>query len=130
MLNSFEVVNGIIDPLFQSDIYEYNVTVDENVVTLILDYKASDGAVVTVYGNDYLTEGENHVLIEVYDEKLITYTLNVYKNISQEASNLIDTSQKVEIRADSWYQNLITPGIGVCCFLTIVVLLSIIFRKK
>ena len=130
MLNSLEVVNGSMSPQFVSDIFEYNVTVNDEVVSLVLDYKAPEGATVTIYGNDYLTEGENHVIIEVYEDELKTYTLTVMKESSSEAASTYNSYEKVEVNTNAWYKELITPGISVICFMTIVFLFCIIFRKK
>lgn len=131
MLNSLEVLNGTIHPEFAPDVFEYDVDVDKDVLTLVFDCKGPEGSTITVHGNDYLTEGENHVLIEVYDKEVITYTLTVMKESSSEVSSLFDTSTKVEVNAnDKWYKDLITPGISIVCFITIVMLFCIIFKKK
>lgn len=131
MLNNLEVVNGSISPEFKSDIFEYQVEVENDVLALVLDYDAPKNATITVYGNDYLTDGENHVIIEVYENELVTYTLTVYKEESQTVAGIENTYEKVEISAnDSWAKDLITPGIGIVCFMTIIMLFCIIFRKK
>ena len=131
MLNNLEVVNGSISPEFRSDILEYQVMVDKEVLTLVLNYETSENATVTIYGNDYLTEGENHVIIEVYENELQTYTLNVFKEGSKLASNLLDTYEKVEIDAGNLpVKEYITPTISIICFLTIAFLFCIIFKKK
>ena len=132
MLNSLEVVNGSISPTFRKDVFEYDVNISDEVLSLVLDYEAPLGATVTIYGNDYLTDGENHVIIEVYEDELVTYMLNVMKESSKEVFSDLNTYAKVEVGADdnSHFNNLITPSIAIVCFLTIVTLFSIIFKKK
>ena len=130
MLNSLKVLNGSLSPNFNSNIYEYEVEVDD-AISLILEYDTSDNATVTIYGNDNLTEGENHVLIEVFDEKVITYTLLVNKKTTETVAGYDNIYEKVEVSIkDEFLHDLITPGITVICFITIVILYSIIFHKR
>lgn len=130
MLENLEVLNGSMTPEFKSDVYEYNVVVNEDAMTLILKYQALNDASVTVYGNNYLTPGENHVLIELFDKEVKTYTLTVMKESTEEVMSFDNNYAKVEVNADSAWRDLITPGISIVCFLTIVLLFCVIFRKK
>ena len=131
MLNSLEVVNGSISPEFKPDVFEYTVNVSDEVLALVLNCKADEGATITVYGNDYLTEGENHVIIEVYKDELITYTLTVYKSEETEVVDMYTNAQVLEVSQDSpWYEDYIIPIISICCFITIITLFSIIFKKN
>lgn len=131
MLNSLEVVNGSISPEFKPDVFEYTVNVSDEVLALVLNCKAEEGATITVYGNDYLTAGENHVIVEVYKDELFTYTLTVYKTESDEVMNIYNEAQALEVKQnDPWYQNFIIPIISISCFITIITLFSIIFKKK
>ena len=131
MLNSLKVVNGSMTPAFEENVFEYTVIVGEEVLSLVLDYEVSEGSTITIYGNDYLTEGENHVIIETYEDELVSYTLTVMKNADSEVSSLVNAYDKVEINVDApWYKDYITPGISIICFMTIVFLFCIIFKKK
>ena len=112
MLNNLEVVNGSMSPEFKSDIFDYQVEVEKDVLALVLDYEAP-------------------FIIEVYENELFTYTLKVLKEETQTMSGIIDNYEKVEVSAETpWIQNLITPGISVVCFITIVFLFCVIFKKK
>lgn len=130
MLEDLEVLNGSMTPEFKPGIYEYNVVVDENVMSLILDYQTLNDASVTIYGNDYLTSGENHVLIELYDGQVKTYTLTVMKEESSFVSLFDNEYEKVEVGNFGVWKDYLTPGISVLCFLTIVILFCVIFRKN
>ena len=130
MLNNLQVLNGSLSPDFSSNIYEYEVEVDD-AISLILEYDSQNDAPVTIYGNDNLTEGENHVLIEVFDEKVTTYTLVVNKKTATAAANYHNTYEKVEVPIKNEFLNdLITPGISVICFITIAILFAVIFHKR
>ena len=130
MLLDLNVLNGSISPSFNSSIFEYTVTV-QDVTQLDLDLKVDKDLPVTIYGNDYLTDGENHVLIEIYDEKVNTYILTVYKNSEEVVTNMINNAQKVEVTTESLLkEDILTPGIISICFFIIVFLYVIIFNKK
>ncbi len=128
MLYNLEILNGEITPQFSSEVFNYEVNVDSSALTLIFNYDTCDTCNVTVYGNNFLTEGENHVLIEVYDKELITYTLIVNKEKKSE-SVFSETNDKVEIKVNN-NKEIFTPLIGVICFLSILTLFYVIFHKK
>ena len=129
MLLYLNVLNGSINPSFSSNIFEYTVIVSD-VDKLELDLKVDKDLPVTIYGNDYLTDGENHVLIEIYDEKVNTYILTVYKNSEEAVTNVVSNTQKVEITTnDLLREDLLTPGIIATCFF-IIVFLYVIKKKK
>jgi len=131
MLKDLNVVNGIITPDFNAEVYEYVVNVDDDVISLVLEYDVIKDASVTIYGNDYLTEGENHVLVEVYKDKVETYTLKVIKESSQEVLSSFSDNEKIEVSiAKDVIKDIATPSIAVVCFITIVTFFCIIFRHK
>ena len=72
MLEYLEILNGSITPQFNTNIFDYDVYVDDTV--FFLDLKHNENIDIVVYGNDYLTEGESRVLIEVfYNNKVYSY---------------------------------------------------------
>ncbi len=130
MLLDLKVLNGRLTPDFSSDLYSYIIEV-EDVDQLELDLKVDKDLPVTIYGNDYLTEGENHVLIEIFDERVVTYTLIVYKKEEQMVAKVEDNTSKIEINAKNLIlEDILTPGIITICFVIIVILYSVIFHKK
>ena len=130
MLLDLNILNGSISPSFNSSIFEYTVTV-QGATKLDLDLKVDKDLPVTIYGNDFLADGENHVLIEIYDEKVNTYVLTVYKNSEEVVTNTVNNTQKVEITTSSLLQeDILIPGIITICFFTIVFLYVVIFHKK
>lgn len=131
MLESLEILNGDMTPKFNPNIYEYDVEVDDSAISLLFDYNVSENASVTIYGNDNLTYGQNHVLLEIYDGQLKTYTFKVYKEKTAEVSSFNNSYEKVEVSMqDQFLNDLITPGISSLCFLTIITLFCVIFKTK
>lgn len=132
MLNNLIVVNGSMEPAFDRNTLNYQVIVPDTVISLVLDYDLDEGATVVVYGNDYLSEGTNHVLIETYNNnELVTYVLEVYKESSQTSSKEMDVFSKVEVENNSTFLGeLIFPSIIVVTIFMIIVLFYIIFHKS
>ena len=130
MLLDLKVLNGVITPEFNYNIFEYTVYV-QDVNNLEFDLRVDKDLPVTIYGNDELTDGENHVLIEICDEKVTTYTLTVYKNNEKESlSETIETSTVEVDTTNQLLEDILTPGIITICFVIIVIIYSIIFHKK
>ena len=130
MLLDLKVLNGVITPEFNYNIFEYTVYV-QDVNNLEFDLRVDKDLPVTIYGNDELTDGENHVLIEIFDEKVTTYTLTVYKNNEKESlSETIETSTVEVDTTNQLLEDILTPGIITICFVIIVIIYSIIFHKK
>lgn len=128
MLLDLKVLNGTMTPTFSSNVYEYNVEVDD-VDTLELEYIVDKELPVTIYGNEELTDGENHVLLEIYEERVTTYTLNVYKNADRLVMSDSIHSTKAEINDNGFLNDILTPCIAVSCFMIIIILYSIVFHK-
>ena len=126
MLYKLDVLNGSLNNLFVSDVFEYEVAIDSDATFLDLEYETCESCIVTIYGNENLVGGENHVLIEVYDKKVITYTLKVNKEMTEKTFELVDD---IHVK-NEMISKLLAPGIGTICFLLIVICFSIIFRKK
>ena len=88
MLNNLEIKNGSISPEFDSNITNYEVHVSDAAICLVMEFETDEENEIVVYGNDFLLEGENHVLIDVFDGKNVqTYNLTVYKGTESVISN-------------------------------------------
>lgn len=126
-MNDLEIINGSINETFSNNKYFYEVSVDSNVSTLIFSYDIDQNNTITIYGNDELTDGENHVYVEMYDgNEVITYTFLVNKEV---VNNIISTNIK-ENNNDNNFDFLRVPMISSISFIIIVILFCIIFRKK
>ncbi len=127
MLTEFNVNNGIMTSEFSPEIFYYEIMLDEGEDHLAFDYKSTGK--VTIYGNENLTYGDNHILIEVYDTSVVTYTFIVHKEKTDEALATFleyeDASIKSKILDD-----IKAPGIAVITFLIIITLFCIIFKRK
>lgn len=127
MIENLTIENGNMNNIFSQDIYEYEVSVDSSVSSLIFSYDLSDEYNVTIYGNDELTGGENHVYLEVSDDNSVTSYIFVVDK--EETEQVFNYNIKEEENLNYFYKNkeLIISGIS---FILIVLLFVIIFKKR
>ncbi|MBB2184150.1 cadherin-like beta sandwich domain-containing protein [Lachnospiraceae bacterium MD1] len=81
-LKSLKILPSELEPAFDTNIFEYNVKVDYEIETLIINALPEDPkATVSISGNDSLKEGENKIRITVLAESgaVIEYTINVFR---------------------------------------------------
>ena len=129
MLNDLEIINGELSPEFDSLNNIYSVTVTEDIDELVLEYSVSDGYIVNVIDNQDLDEGENEVYLQVIkDEEINTYTLLVYKERSEPVFNYEYIPEVIEV--DSEPPEYIAPLIGGICFLIILIVFLLLFKKR
>lgn len=128
MLNNLEILNGSITPKFDSNIKDYEVEVSDTVISLVMQYESDNDSKVSIYGNDNLSNGENHVLIEVYDgNKVNTYTLTVYKGL-KDVSTKINENVKIEVVGKTYNNSVIQGSIIISTLIIIFILYRLIFK--
>ena len=128
MLNNLEILNGSITPVFDSNIKDYEVEVSDTTISLVMQYDTDENNKITIYGNDNLLNGENHVLIEVYDgNKVNTYTLTVYKGL-KDVSTKINENVKIEVVGKEYNNTVIQYSIIIFTIIIIILLYRLIFK--
>ena len=129
MLNDLEIINGELSPEFDCLNNIYSVTIPENVDELVMDYSVTDGYIVNVIDNKDLASGENEVYIQVIkDEEINTYTLLVYKESSEPVFNYDYNLDTVEVEEE--LPEYVAPLIGGSCFLIILIVFLLLFKKR
>ncbi len=130
MLKELEILNGILSPSY--DIYNnvYTVKVENNIESLVLNYKLDENVQINIQGNDNLKEGENIIyLILKKDDLEEVITLYVNKEISKKViftdPNIITKAEVKPVIA-----SYVAPLIGGCCFLIILLTFIFLFKKK
>ena len=128
MLNNLEILNGSITPVFNSILKNYEVHVDDTVISLVMQYDTDNSNKVTIYGNDNLLNGENHVLIEVYDgNKLDTYTLTVYKGL-ESVSEEYNENIRIEVTGKEYDNTMIQYSIIIVTIIVLLLIYKLFFR--
>lgn len=130
MLKDLKILNGILELEFNEYTYEYTVIVEDNISTLDISYVLEDNTYINIRGNS-LNNIENIVYIDVYNkDKTITYTFYVYKENNEQVNgieNFVSSLEVVKEESISLYKvQILTCSI----FLIIVILFTIIFRRK
>lgn len=128
MLNNLKITNGTLNREFDPNIFEYEVSISDSTIFLMLEYETCETCDITIYGNEYITSGESNVLIEIFDKELVTYTLKVNKASSIPVMNYEDLA-KLEVPVRDM-RSIMGPIIGVIAFILIIILYCIIFHKK
>ena len=129
MLIDLEIINGDLSPEFDCLNNIYSVTISENVDELVMDYSVTDGYIVNVIDNKDLASGENEVYIQVIkDEEINTYTLLVYKESSEPVFNYDYNLDTVEVEEE--LPEYVAPLIGGSCFLIILIVFLLLFKKR
>lgn len=124
-LNALEIlgihVNGGEDsqenltPDFNKDIYEYTLTVPNEINGLNVKTEANAGILVSVTGQDPLKVGKNIVVIELTDN-----------NDSSKKTSYVIQVERQEQKDD----NFIIWGIGIAIVIIIVVIFIILMKKR
>ena len=131
MLKDLKILNGILELKFNEYTYEYTVVVENNIDSLEIEYVLDEGCSIDIKSN-YLKDGDNLVYLDVYDTDLnkVTYTLYVYKENSETVSGIDNYVSSLEVNKDEVVSLYKVQILTVSMFLMIVIVFSIIFRRK
>lgn len=128
-LKSLEIDGVTLSPKFDPNIYEYRVILKENITELDVNaITTSEDATITIAGNDNLQEGENLIIIVVYnakDEVQATYQITVNKN----TLDLTDTDNLLQEGTQTAKRNLII-FIVILTIAIIGLIVVIVLKRK
>ena len=130
MLSNLKVLNGTLDLEFDESIYNYTILVDDSVTSLELSYETKNNEYVVVRNNN-IVDFENFVYIDVYAyDSIITYTLCVYKDNSNQVSGIDSYLNSLEVQKIDNVTQVEMQCLCIGVFLGIVIIFSIIFKRK
>ena len=130
MLEKLEILNGILELEYNEYTYEYTVLVDNNVTSLNIDYVLKEDCFINIR-NNIIDSDENIVYVDVFNEdNNITYTLYVYRDDVSEVSGIDNYVKSLEIPKNIEVSPYKIQLLAVGMFLCIVIVFSIIFRRK
>lgn len=128
MLENLIINNGTMTPVFNKEITSYDITINSSETYLDINYLPTDNSEVNIIGNNNLNEGNSIVLIEVLaNEKITTYTLNVYKETTVTSIENIPL-EPLEVTKE--LPTYVAPSIAIVCFLIILLTFRILFIRK
>lgn len=130
MLKKLEVLNGELSLKFDPLNTIYTVNVNDDVMELQFDYETHDNDNVLIIGNN-LQNSVNEVIVRVNsNEEIIDYHFTVYKN-DKVVSNDMTYLESLEIKSNkNELPSYVGPLVGVICFLLIVIMFTLLFKKS
>lgn len=130
MLKDLKILNGNLELVFNEYTYEYTVTVDSNTTSLEFSYNLDADCYLNIRNNN-LNNLENIVYLDVYNiDKSQTYTFYVYKENSETVSEINKFVSSLEVSKKEELSLYKVQILTVSIFLIIVILYSIIFKRK
>ncbi len=130
MINDVKILNGELELKFNEYTYEYTVKVDTYIDKLEFDYTVNDNVSVDIR-NNYINEENNIVYLDVYDiDSTVTYTFYVYKENTNMSLGIDNYKKSLEVTVEDKYYDYKVIGLVSCCFLLIIIVFSILFKRK
>ena len=129
MIEELNILNGDLELKFNEYTYEYTVKVSSDITSLEFSYKLKDNVNINIR-NNYL-DNNSVVYVDVYNiDERVTYTFNVYKENTLSSSGIDNYKKSLEIVDIDPNYNYKVEGLCVGVFLVIVIMFSIIFKRK
>jgi len=131
MLKDLKILNGNLELKFNEYTYEYTIVVEDNIDSLEIEYVLEEGCTIDIKSNT-LTDGDNVVYLNIYDEDLNSqiYTLYVYKENGETVSSIDNYVSSLDVNNIEEISLYKVQILTVSIFLMIVILFSIIFKRK
>ena len=130
MISDVKILNGELELKFNEYTYDYTVKVDNDIDKLEFDYTINEDVSVDIR-NNYINDENNIVYLDVYNiDKIITYTFYVYKENTNMSLGIDNYKKSLEVTVEDKYYEYKVIGLVSCCFLLIIIVFSILFRRK
>lgn len=128
-LSSLTVNQMNLKPNFSTDTYEYTIELTQDLNSLEIEAKSNkDTAIVEIFGNENLQQGENLITIIVSDtssEENTIYQITVNKNLSEK--EVVSSVDWLDPATWGFKQYLI---VGTVIVLIIIIIIAIILKIK
>lgn len=129
MLLDLVILNGEMSLKFDPLNTKYTITLNNNANELKIDYKLKEGCEISISGNN-LIKNKNELILKVYnDTESVNYYLTVYKENTTNVSTNNLLAQEVEV-APKVVPNYVAPLISSICFIAILLLFTLLFKKR
>lgn len=130
MLKELNVLNGQLSLPFDPLNTRYTVMMNSDDNKLELDVLASDDYKISIYNNDIINNFTEVVITVYNDTDIMSYYLEVYKEENTTVNNSYDYFKELEINNDNEMPYYTAPLIASICFLLILFLFIILFKKR
>ena len=130
MLKKLEILNGELSVKFEPLNTRYTVKMTTNEEELKINYEIEEDDSISIFNNQ-ITKDNTEVVITVYnDEEMMSYYLEVYQMEDKEVTNSENYFKSLEIKSDAYTPEYIAPLIAGVCFVCILFLFAVLFKKK
>ena len=130
MLKKLEILNGELSVKFETLNTRYTVKMTTNEEELKLEYEIDEKDNISIY-NNHLENDKTEVVITVYnDEESMSYYLEVYKMQEELVEKEEDYFASLEVKTDTYNKEYVAPLIAGICFLIILFLFTVLFKKR
>ena len=130
MLEDLKILNGKMSLKFDPLNTKYTIITDETTTMLDIEYKIKESDNISIIGNN-LKDDYTEIIIYTYNEiEHMNYYLYVYKGKKDEVSNNINYFASIETPIKKEVSEFTIPCISASCFIIILILFTILFRRK
>ena len=130
MLKKLTILNGELSLKFDPLNTRYTVNMTSLAERLELEYEIDSDDQISIFNNN-LVDDKEEVVITVYnDEEMMSYYLEVYQMEDKEVTNSENYFKSLEIKSDAYTPEYIAPLIAGVCFVCILFLFTVLFKKK
>ena len=130
MIKDLKILNGNLELKFNEYTYEYTVVVEEGINRLDFSYELYEDTYINIRNNT-LNDLKNVVYVDVYNlNEVITYTFYVSKNTSNDVSGINEYITKLEVANNKEIELYKLQILCVSMFIIIVIIFSIMFKRK
>lgn len=130
MLKRLTILNGELSVKFEPLNTRYTVHTDSSVEKLEIEYEIEENDQISIFNNQ-INDDQNEIVITVYnDEESMSYYLEVYNTQTTLKEDNIKYLESLELNKDETMPEYIAPTIAGVCFLIILFIFIILFKKK
>ena len=130
MLKELNILNGNLDYPYNEFVYEYTMTVSADTNSLEFEYVLEEETSIVIRDNSLIFD-ENIIYIDVFNDEIIkTYQITVYKENTELVSGIDSFISSLKANNEEVVDNYKLQLLSVSIFLALLILFSIIFKRK
>lgn len=128
MIEELTIKNGKLDLEFNKYNYTYTVGIEDDVSSLVFDYKLEDGYELSILDNK-IDKDEGIVYLKSSNgNESYTYTLLVYKETAYQATMIDNYKDSLNVPKEEPTVSFVYIAAG--CFLILLIIFVALFRKR
>ena len=130
MLKKLEILNGELSVKFDPLNTRYTVNIPMDEEELKINYEIDKEDCISIFNNKNIKDNTEVVITVYNDEEITSYYLEVYKDKNEEANAFEDYFKSLEVKTNNYTPEYIAPLIAGVCFILILFLFTVLFKKR